>query len=121
MQGKTGDAARHLALKLQEVVFGRFESGHRGIVADTCMRAMSLVMIGLLGQHGGALVGMAVDKAVGPFAQRRADEALGLAVGLGFGEAVLELEDGAAGTEGLGPEAEPLSVRMAFGAMPSWT
>jgi hypothetical protein len=102
MQGKTGDAARDLALKLQEVVFGCLESGHQGMAADTCMRAVPVIMMGPLGQHGGALVGMAVDEAVGPFAQRRVDEAFGLAVGLGtvrFGEAVLELEDGAAGTE----------------------
>ena len=59
------------------------------------MRAVPVVVMDPAIEHLGALRGVVVRDAVGPFAQRRLDEALGLAIGLGpvgSGEAVLEPE-----------------------------
>jgi len=58
-------------------------------------------------KHGGSVLGVVVDGAVGPCAQCRLDEALGFAVGLRpvrSGEAVFEAESAAGVVEGLGAE-----------------
>ncbi len=49
---------------------------------DSLVRPMPVVVMGPSTEHGGSLRGMTVDDAVGPLAQRRLDEAFGLAVGL---------------------------------------
>src|SRR5688572_7764930 len=54
---------------------------------------------------------MMIDEAVGPFAQRRADEAFGLAVGLraiGFGKCMLQAERLADAAEGFGTKRRPV-------------
>jgi len=80
-------------VKCQQVVCGLLESGHRCDASDALVRAMPVVVVNPLIESLGTLVGVLIDKGVGPFPDGRLDEALGLTVGLrpvGLGEAVLE-------------------------------
>src|SRR5690554_2006011 len=69
------------------------------------MRAMPVVMVGPVIEHGGSLVGVVIDETVGPFAQRRLDKALGFAIGLRairFGKAVGDIQGSADAGKGFG-------------------
>src|SRR5688572_14203512 len=82
------------------------------------MGSMPVVVMYPALEHGGALRGMAVRDAVGPFAKRRLDEALSLAVGLrpvGLGEAVPESQVAAGGREALGAERRAVVGQHALG------
>ena len=59
------------------------------------MGAMPVVAVKPDGQFGGALIGCVVGSRIGPLAQARLDEALGLSIGpgrVGFGPQVLDPE-----------------------------
>src|SRR6266581_5303678 len=71
-----------LGVKRQEVVSGLAEATHRGDTSDALMGAMPVVMMIPARQHRRARGRMMVWDAVGPFAQRRLNEALGFAIGL---------------------------------------
>ena len=93
-----------LGVKRQEVVCGLFESGDGCVSFDPLVGAVPVVVMDPAFKHEGALRGMVVRDTVSPFAKRRLDEALGLAVGLrpvGTGEAVLEAQGLAGGGKGL--------------------
>src|SRR5207253_5826410 len=97
-------ASRGLAVKRQEVVSRLAEATHRGDTSDALMRAMPVVMMIPARQHRRARGRMMVRDAVGPFAQRRLNEALGFAVGLraiGAREAVVQAQLAAGGGEAL--------------------
>src|SRR5436190_23185869 len=71
------------------------------------MRSVPVVVMNPALEHGSALRGMIISKAVSPFTQCRLDEALGLTVSLwpvSSGEAVLQAEATAGIGEDFGPE-----------------
>src|SRR5437870_9209456 len=93
-----------LTVKRQEVVSRLAEATHRGDTSDALMRSMPVVMMIPARQHRRARGRMMVRDAVGPFAQRRLNEALGFAVGLraiGAREAVVQAQLAAGGGEAL--------------------
>ena len=84
-------------MKRQEVVAGRFESGHGCDASDALMRAVPVVVMDPGIELIGALEGVLVDEAVGPLAQGRLYEALGFAVGLravGSSKAMFDVQFG---------------------------
>jgi hypothetical protein len=70
-------------VKRQEVVSGLSQAADRCEAPDALVRAMPVVVVDPAIKHGGSVLGMVIDGAVGPFAQRRLDEALGFAVLVG--------------------------------------
>ena len=74
---------KQLAVELQDVVLGKGDSTDWEFCFDTAMGAMPIVVVKPDGQFGGALIGCVVGSRVGPLAQARLDQALGLSVGLG--------------------------------------
>src|SRR5439155_13489806 len=98
-------AGGHLVVKRQEVVAGRFESGHGCDASYALVRAVPVVVMYPSIELVGTLVRVLIDEAIGPLAQCRLDEALGLAVGLrtvGSGEAMFDLQFGASLSEEFG-------------------
>jgi len=74
---------------VQHIFLSQTESADRYLACQAGMRAVPIVTVQPVRQVLGAFSRMPVGTGVGPFAQRRLDEALGLAVGLrpiGFGE-----------------------------------
>ena len=95
----------HPSVKRQEVIAGRFESGHGCDAPDALMRAMPVVVMDPGLEVIGALDGVLVYEAVSPLAQCRLDEALGPAVGLrtgGSGKTMFDVQLGAGLDEVLG-------------------
>src|SRR5215213_7626514 len=86
---------RWLAVSPEQVVaFG--EPGDRGFAAEGCVFAAMVVVVDPAVKGRGAFAAGAVDRAVGPAAQQRADEALRLAIGLraiGPGAQVTDSQD----------------------------
>src|SRR3954466_3123436 len=72
---------RTLGVRPGQVVPGQLrEAGCRRVVAEGAVRSSVVVVAKPDGERGGALFGARVDGAVGPAAEERADEALGLPV-----------------------------------------
>ena len=72
-----------LGVKFQEVVTGLSQAADGRETFDALVGAVPVVVMRPARAHGGALRGVVVGHAVSPLAQRRLDETLGLAVGLG--------------------------------------
>lgn len=68
---------------MQSVVSLGSESTHGDDAANTLTRAMAVVMVLPVIEHGDTVVGMLVHEAIGPFPQGGLNEALSLAVCLG--------------------------------------
>jgi hypothetical protein len=56
---------------------------HGSHAANALMRAMPIVVVHPMIEHGGSIIGVLVDKTIRPFPQRRLDKALRFPVGLG--------------------------------------
>src|SRR5687767_4579611 len=78
---RKGLPATGLVVKRQEVVSGLRKATDRRSAVDALMGTMPVVVMDPAFKHGGSLRGVVVGNTVGPFSERRLDEALGLAVG----------------------------------------
>src|SRR3954464_4074749 len=80
--GRGGRGINHLVVGPGRVV-KRVEASDGRLVAEGAVWSAAIVEVDPAGQRGGALAAVAVDRTVGPAGQQGADEAFGLAIGLG--------------------------------------